>query len=437
MKKLFTFLACAVCALSANAAGNYYANYVQLNVLPEGAGKVYVGQAEADENTEWKDNTAELQFVTQLGSYYLCASPSDGYQFAGFSQTTLDEDEEPIENYDIISDANPTSYMGKSSEYSAGTESEANSLMPLIPNFVYYALFTHVKAGYLEQMNALGKVSVDKVCNEIGDEITLTATPDTEFDPSAKFDYWVKESTGEKIYENPLKVTVTGKETYKVHFTADKALTLHFSEDGEYKLWYTESSLSGHCFPDNVWNSTITLVDKNYVDENDDTKSNTTGVTYTTVEQQSHYMWHNKTACLLWGKGDATVILTGKTDDPEDEAETKDVCYAQEDLEVSELPVAYKYYSIDIPNQVFRLISDDATITKGSFYIQFDATAFSDEEYPELLYWSAEAAVADGIDAVKVNEAVKNGKVYNLGGQQVKSAGKGIYIMDGKKFIKK
>jgi len=102
MKKLFTFLACAVCALSANAAGNYYANYVQLNVLPEGAGKVYVGTAEADENTEWEDNTAELKFVTQLGSYYLCASPSDGYQFAGFSQTTLDEDEEPIENYDIM-----------------------------------------------------------------------------------------------------------------------------------------------------------------------------------------------------------------------------------------------------------------------------------------------------------------------------------------------
>ncbi len=436
MKKLFTFLACAVCALSANAAGNYYANYVQLNVLPEGAGKVYVGEAAADENTKWEDNGAELQFVTQLGSYYLCATPLDGYQFAGFSQTTLDEDEEPIVNYDIISEVTPTSFMGNKSDLSASTESEANSLMPLVPNFVYYAIFTHVKPGYLDQMSSLGKASIDKVCNEIGDEVTLTATPDTEFDPTAKFDYWVKESTGEKIYENPLKVTVDGNETYKVHFTADKAQVIHFAEEGEYKLWFTESSLNGHCFPDNVWNSTIKLVDKNYVNEQDETQNNTTGKTYTTVEQQSHYMWTSNTACLLWGQGDATIILSGDTTE-EQKSEDKDVAYAQEDIEVSELPVAYKYYSIDIPNQVFRLLDDDATITKGSFYIQFDATAFSDEEYPEMLYWSAEAAVADGIDAVKVNEAVKNGKVYNLGGQQVKSAGKGIYIMDGKKFINK
>ncbi len=435
MKKLFTFLAIVLCTLSAHA-GNYYANYVQLNVLPEGAGKVYVGENPSDENTTWEDNTAELKSVSTLATWYLCAQPADGYQLAGFSKTTLDEDEEPIVSYEIFSDANPTTDDGRDSEYNASTESEANSLMPAIPNQVYYALFTHVKASYLSQMDALGKVSIDKVCNEIGEVVTLTATPDTEFDPTAKFDYWVKESTGEKIYENPLTVTVDGVETYNVHFTADKAQVVHFSEEGEYKLWYNESSVNGHCFPDNIWNSTIKLVDKNYTNEQDASQNNTIGKTYTTVEQNSHYMWTSKTACLLWGKGDATIILSGDTSE-EQNATEKDVAYAEEDMEVSEMPVAYKYYSIDIPNQVFRLLDDDATITKGSFYVQFDATQFSDEEYPEILYWSADAAVADGIDAVKVNDAVKNGKVYNLGGQQVKSAGKGIYIMDGKKFINK
>ncbi len=435
MKKLFTFLAIVLCTLSAHA-GNYYANYVQLNVLPEGAGKVYVGKNPSDENTTWEDNTAELKSVSTLATWYLCAQPADGYQLAGFSKTTLDEDEEPIVSYEIFSDANPTTDDGRDSEYNASTESEANSLMPAIPNQVYYALFTHVKPGYLSQMDALGKVSIDKVCNEIGEVVTLAATPDTEFDPTAKFDYWVKESTGEKIYENPLTVTVDGVETYNVHFTADKAQVVHFSEEGEYKLWYNESSVNEHCFPDNIWNSTIKLVDKNYTNEQDASQNNTTGKTYTTVEQNSHYMWTSKTACLLWGKGDATIILSGDTSEEQDATE-KDVAYAEEDMEVSEMPVAYKYYSIDIPNQVFRLLDDDATITKGSFYVQFDATQFSDEEYPEILYWSADAAVADGIDAVKVNDAVKNGKVYNLGGQQVKSAGKGIYIMDGKKFINK
>ncbi len=435
MKKLFTAFVCALCAVSANAATTYYANYIQLRTMPEGAGKVYVGKSEPGDGTVWSDEPVEIKSVATYGNIYLCAQPAEGYQVAGFKATTVDEDDNITINDELYSADNPAKIDVTKSPISADNEADANTNMPMDPT-VYYAVFTHVKPGYLSQMDALGKVSIDKVCNEIGEVVTLTATPDTEFDPTAKFDYWVKESTGEKIYENPLSVTVDGVETYNVHFTADKAQVVHFSEEGEYKLWYNESSVNEHCFPDNIWNSTIKLVDKNYTNEQDASQNNTIGKTYTTVEQNSHYMWTSKTACLLWGKGDATIILSGDTSEEQDATE-KDVAYAEEDMEVSEMPVAYKYYSIDIPNQVFRLLDDDATITKGSFYVQFDATQFSDEEYPEILYWSADAAVADGIDAVKVNDAVKNGKVYNLGGQQVKSAGKGIYIMDGKKFINK
>ncbi len=434
MKKLFTAFVCALCAVSANAY-TYYANYIQLRTMPEGAGKVYVGESEPGDGTVWSDEPVEIKSVARYGNIYLCAQPAEGYQVAGFKATTVDEDDNITINDELYSADNPAKIDVTKSPISADNEADANTNMPFDPT-VYYAVFTHVKPGYLSQMDVLGKVSIDKVCNEIGEVVTLAATPDTEFDPTAKFDYWVKESTGEKIYENPLTVTVDGVETYNVHFTADKAQVVHFSEEGEYKLWYNESSVNGHCFPDNIWNSTIKLVDKNYTNEQDASQNNTIGKTYTTVEQNSHYMWSSKTACLLWGKGDATIILSGNTSEAQDATE-KDVAYAEEDMEVSEMPVAYKYYSIDIPNQVFRLLDDDATITKGSFYVQFDATQFSDEEYPEILYWSADAAVADGIDAVKVNDAVKNGKVYNLGGQQVKSAGKGIYIMDGKKFINK
>ncbi len=434
MKKLFTAFVCALCAVSANAY-TYYANYIELRTMPEGAGKVYVGESEPGDGTVWSDEPVEIKSVATYGNIYLCAQPADGYQVAGFKATTVDEDDNITINDELYSADNPAKIDVTKSPISADNEADANTNMPMDPT-VYYAVFTHVKPGYLSQMDALGKVSIDKVCNEIGEVVTLAATPDTEFDPTAKFDYWVKESTGEKIYENPLTVTVDGVETYNVHFTADKAQVVHFSEEGEYKLWYNESSVNEHCFPDNIWNSTIKLVDKNYTNEQDASQNNTIGKTYTTVEQNSHYMWTSKTACLLWGKGDATIILSGDTSEEQDATE-KDVAYAEEDMEVSEMPVAYKYYSIDIPNQVFRLLDDDATITKGSFYVQFDATQFSDEEYPEILYWSADAAVADGIDAVKVNDAVKNGKVYNLGGQQVKSAGKGIYIMDGKKFINK
>ncbi len=434
MKKLFTFLVCVLSSLAATAGNTYYANYVQLTACPTGVGKVYAGEAKADENSKWADQS-ELKSVARYGNIYLCAQPEDGWQVAGFSKTTLDEDtEEPIVNYEIFSTENPAQVGVSTSEISADSESKAQAAMPNEPNQVFLALFTRVKPGYLAQMDSLGAISIDKVCNNIGDEVTLTATPNTKFDPTAKFDYWEKASTGEKIYTNPLTITVSGVETYNVHFTADQAKVIHFAEDGEYKLWYDDSSVNGHCFPDNVWNSTITLVDKNYTDENDESNNNTTGKTYADVAQNSHYMWNSHTACLLYGKGDATIVVSGNT---EEDTEEKDVVYTKETLNVNELSVAYKYYSIDIPNQVFRLLDDDAVIPANSFYIQFDAESFSDEEYPEMMYWSAEAAVADGIDATKVSETVKNGKVYNLGGAQVKSAGKGVYIMDGKKFINK
>ncbi len=435
MKKLFTFLACALCAITADAY-NYYANYVQLTAVPTGAGKVYVNTSAADENSKWAD-VSEFKYVSMYEAFYLNAKPEDGYQLAGFSKTTLDENSEPVLSYDLYSSTNPTSVNCNTSDVSNSDESKALNDMPLEPNQVFLAIFTHVKPSYLAQMDVLGKVSIDKVYNEVGETVTMTATPDTEFDPTAKFDYWVKASTGEKIYDNPLTVAVTGVETYNVHFTADKAQVVHFAEDGEYKLWYDDSAVNGHCFPDNVWNSTISLVDKNYTDESDASNNNTTGKTYANVEEVSHYMWTSHTACLLYGKGDATIIVSGDTENDVQENDDKDVAYTKEALSVSDLPVTYKYYSIDIPKQVFRLLDDDAEIPANSFYIQFDAEGFSDEEYPEMMYWSAEAAVADGIDAAKVSETVKNGKVYNLGGAQVKSAGKGVYIMDGKKFINK
>ena len=434
MKKLFTFFACALCALSANAA-NYYANYVQLNAVPVGAGKVYVNISPTMEETaSWQDETSEYQFVTQMDYIYLHALPAEGYQLAGFSAATFNEAGEPVYNEDIISTSNPTYQDAMESTLNAETESAAQELMPLEPNRVYYAIFTHVRPDYMPSMKPLGKISIDKVNNEIGDEVTMTATPATDFDPTSKFDYWVKESTGEKVYDNPLKVTVAGKETYKAHFTADCAQVIHFAEEGEYKLWYSDKMVNGNCFPDSVWNTTISVVDKNYVDEDNSENNNTTGKTYTTVEHLSHYLWTCQTPCLLYGKGDATVILNDTL--TKSYPTTKEIVRVEEETKVADLPVAYKYYTIDIPHQVFRLIANDAVLAKDSYYIQFDATEFS-EDAPELLYWSKEAAVADGIDTATADKAVKNGKIYNLGGMQVKSAGKGIYIMDGKKFVNK
>ena len=68
----------------------------------------------------------------------------------------------------------------------------------MAPTAQFYALFTHVKPTIAIGQSPLGTVSISKVCNEIGDDVTLTATPDES--KNATFDYWVNMNTQEKIY---------------------------------------------------------------------------------------------------------------------------------------------------------------------------------------------------------------------------------------------
>ena len=86
------------------------------------------------------------------------------------------------------------------------------------PNEYCYALFCRVKA----EAEDGGKAEISRRVNEIGDEITITATPDD----GSTFQYWTEESTGKKITENPYTFTVTGKETYTACFGESSAVVL-------------------------------------------------------------------------------------------------------------------------------------------------------------------------------------------------------------------
>ena len=44
---------------------------------------------------------------------------------------------------------------------------------------------------------------------------------------------------------------------------------------------------------------------------------------------------------------------------------------------------------------------------------------------------------ASGIEGLEVIATSNNGKIYNLNGQEVKSASKGLYIQNGKKYVVK
>ncbi len=427
MKKLFTLLVGMCLASVSFAASDYYANYVQLNAYPEGLGKVYVSlKEETPADDQWED-VAELSYVSMYENFYLHAQPVAGYQFAGFSEATFDETETPVFNEFVISLENPfqgditkTTAMGKD-------EAEAEANMPLDPNRVYYALFTCVKAIHCHNHDSLGTVAVDKMCNEVGDEITLTATPDLEFDPTCKFDYWIKESTGEKITDNPLKLTVEGVETYKAHFSAEKALVWNFAEEGEFKMWYSESHLVGNKLPDNVWAVSVDVIDS----------LDTSGkrVCHTKMSIPTHYINYTYTPYIFYGEGEATIVLNGDTNPSIYDGNT--FAMAQEDILVDTLTVSSKYYTVDIDAKKFEAIPAGTVISKGTPYARFSADNFlADMETPAVIYWNLEAIPSD-IATPEFKEAVKNGKIYNINGMQVTSVGKGIYIMNGKKFIKK
>jgi len=424
MKRLFTFIASALITASAGAS-TYYANYAQLNVYPEGKGKVYLDQTSTEPSDDKWTDQAEDQAVEMAGTFYMHAKPADGYQLAGFSEATFDDMGQPVFNTDIVTTENPGGIPMSDSQINGDDEAKVRASMPLEPNRVYWALFTVVKAGYFPQHDQLGKVSISKVCNDRGDQVTITATPDTEFDPTAKFDYWIKESTGEKLTENPLTVTVDKLENYKAHFSADKALVWNFDENGEYKIWYNESKLNTNSFPDNVWNVTITPIDS---------LDNGNRVNGANIELLSHYMWNNYTPAILYGKGEATIILSGDT--KADLPETPEIVKVDTPVNTSDLPVSFYYYTVDIENQKFELIPDNTLLESGIYYIQFAADKFlKDVEKPAVLYWNADAAMS--VLTPQQTEAYKDAKVYNLNGMEVKSLGKGIYIINGKKFLNK
>ncbi len=433
MKKLFTLLVSALMVVGANASSTYYANYVQVNAYPTGTGKVYVSDtSEKPADDKWEE-TSEYQYVTTLNSFYLHAQPAEGYQFAGFSEATFDETEMPIFNETIFSKDNPTYGDPTLSAFNGEDEAAVQGMMPLDPNRVYYALFTCVKPDFYKNHSPMGTVVIDKVCNKVGDKVVLTATPNTEWDSTCKFDYWIKESTGEQIKDNPLSVDVKGVETYRAHFSADKALVWNFAEEGEYKMWYNESGLVGNVFPENVYNVTFTVIDTLKVA--DAGLEGNELDRHVNVENLSSYMWNSHTHALLYGKGEATIILTGEP--AIDETAIPDIVCPAEPVNVDELPVTYRYYTMDIEGEKFDLIPAGTTIAAGSYYVQFDVTRFYEGlAAPEVLYWNKESFVTK-IATPEMIENLKNSKVYNINGMEVLSAGKGIYIMNGKKFIKK
>jgi len=433
MKKTFTFsglryiLMTAVLMLVSSAdmmAGDaWYAYYNKLVAYPTGAGTVYAdeyGYDAVDETLYANESELQCKQSYSPGGYYAYAKPADGWILAGFSAATFDEAGQPIFNDAVIETSNPA-YLTIYSEISTEEGADSSSIdYPLDPNNVHYALFTHVAPRYAAGQDSLGTLSISKVCNEIGDNVTLTATPRDE---RCHFDRWTLD--GETVStEASFSVDVTKAAEYVAHFTCDSAVIINFPEDGGYIYWYDD--VNDISVPDNV---TTLDVWSDYVYLNN-------GETVDSLNfSEGSYYASACNATILYGKGEATLVKTPSSYPYASEYSllrwSGDNGVAVADLDAT----STSYYTFDTSNATFNLAKSGETIAAQTTYLAVPDSLYKNGgDAPSIIYTSY-ADKAAGINSVKTDSKVATG-IYTLGGIRQKEMNRnGIYIFDGKKVL--
>ena len=465
MRKNFTFLKSASIKLGALALvflastgianagetkwGDYYAT---LSAYPTGAGLVY---AEVPESyvTESEDEMSDLftdmktpaesvdvkfmyNDVSTNTPFYPHAVPSEGWIFAGFSLAKVVRDEVEGEDVFVFNDSiydtdNPSSNTYLEAAFSDADQTIAFTSFPMAPTAQFYALFTHVKPTIAIGQSPLGTVSISKVCNEIGDDVTLTATPDES--KNATFDYWVNMNTQEKIAQNPLEVkNIQESAVYEAHFKSDKAITMEFPEEGGYKIVYFDK---GYVMPAT-----------NVVDNTFDFWGISTNNLKVTEDSSAYYIqpgdlrnWlYPGNPHILYGKG----LMTFVENDEMQKSNSNELEWSGDNgVNVADLSLDKKYYSVNLEKKQFELLADDAVIAPKTAYFAMPVecyTAHNVEKAPSIVYWY-KPETSTGIEEIQQETAtVGNAKgIYSIDGKKMNAIpAKGLYIVNGKKVIK-
>ena len=465
MRKNFTFLKSASIKLGALALvflastgianagetkwGDYYAT---VSACPTGAGLVYAEVPESSV-TESEDEMSDLftdmktpaesvdvkfmyNDVSTNTPFYPHAVPSEGWIFAGFSQAKVVRDEVEGEDVFVFNDSiydtdNPSSNTYLEAAFSDADQTIALSSFPMTPTAKFYALFTHVKPTIAIGQSPLGTVSISKVCNEIGDDVTLTATPDES--KNATFDYWVNMNTQEKIAQNPLEVkNIQESAVYEAHFKSDKAITMEFPEEGGYKIVYFDK---GYVMPAT-----------NVVDNTFDFWGISTNNLKVTEDSSAYYIqpgdlrnWlYPGNPHILYGKG----LMTFVENDEMQKSNSNELEWSGDNgVNVADLSLDKKYYSVNLEKKQFELLADDAVIAPKTAYFAMPVecyTAHNVEKAPSIVYWY-KPETSTGIEEIKPETAtVGNAKgIYSIDGKKMNAIpAKGLYIVNGKKVIK-
>ena len=465
MRKNFTFLKSASIKLGALALvflastgianagetkwGDYYAT---LSAYPTGAGLVYAEVPESSV-TESEDEMSDLftdmktpaesvdvkfmyNDVSTYTPFYPHAVPSEGWIFAGFSKAKVVRDEVEGEDVFVFNDSiydtdNPSSNTYLEAAFSDADQTIALTSFPMAPTAQFYALFTHVKPTIAIGQSPLGTVSISKVCNEIGDDVTLTATPDES--KNATFDYWVNMNTQEKIAQNPLEVkNIQESAVYEAHFKSDKAITMEFPEEGGYKIVYFDK---GYVMPaTNVVDNTFDFWD---ISTNNLKVTEDSSAYYIQPGDLRNWLYPGNPH-ILYGKG----LMTFVENDEMQKSNSNELEWSGDNgVNVADLSLDKKYYSVNLEKKQFELLADDAVIAPKTAYFAMPVecyTAHNVEKAPSIVYWY-KPETSTGIEEIKPETAtVGNAKgIYSIDGKKMNAIpAKGLYIVNGKKVIK-
>lgn len=458
MKRLFTsnkrLVLTAALALStaftAMAGGDdWYAFNVQIDAYPTGAGVVYADENEMEafapaEDAVFKESI-NVQYTSTTSMLNAFAQANDGWYLLGFAKDTLDT-EGNVHHVDEIT--YKISEMGyamlsldgvSSKHWDDESQSEVSDdsltvagLMPLEPNNYFRAIFTHAYATVAPGYEYLAKVTVDKLANNIGDKVTFTATPLSDF---TTFVNWTKD--GEVVSTSPtMEVTVGGIEEYVANFTDSRNITLNFPEEGGYIPFFSEYSYGlvgtevyayAPAIYDDMENNC--LVDMVIEEGQRASYLNMIG---------GNYQTGGMTAQLLYGYGNVTLV-PNDTVAAEEPWNTQVFRWTDESgLAVGGLNQSMdKYYAYDQANLKFDLITDGSIAANSLYMVMPDSLMAEGQPAPAVIYVD-ENAYINGVTGIRVpaaNNAAKQ-KTYDLQGRRIDAINReGLYIFDGKKVI--
>jgi hypothetical protein len=285
----------------------------------------------------------------------------------------------------------------------------------------------------------MGTVTIDKLVNDIGDKVTLTATPNNEF---CQFVNWTLD--GQVVSTDPtIVVDVKGIANYEASFSDSRTVTLQFPEAGGYQEFYSNydfelqeqvDSYSPYLY--------YTMTNENEMADSVNAEgrrvSHLTGIS-------SNYYLSGKKPAILYGSGEVSISPASGEEAQSDESYSCSLFRwsGEQGVQVDTLPtfdpesdLTFIYYTFDINKLQFNRITT-GTIAPNSLYMRiFGNMVGAGLEAPEVIYFNEDVETeATGISPVKVRRQQGQG-FYTLGGRLQKTPSRsGIYVADGQKIV--